>query len=78
MEKGKPTVNTISKKILAIIFILLIFFIGLGTSLRMMDGMGQVREQEGVQDTKAALDSLITDSFMNKTDWVSINGLFQR
>ena len=78
MEKGKPTVNTISKKILAIIFILLIFFIGLGTSLRMMDGMDQVREQEGVQDTKAALDSLITDSFMNKTDWVSINGLFQR
>lgn len=70
--------NTISKKILAIIFILLIFFIGLGTSLRMMDGMDQVREQEGVQDTKAALDSLITDSFMNKTDWVSINGLFQR
>lgn len=70
--------NALSKKTLAVIFLLVIFCIGAGTGIRSLADVRDIDTSDGIRKTKDRLESVISDDFQFKTDWININGLFQR
>ena len=70
--------NTISKKTLAVIFLLLIFIVGIGTGWNVWQAETGFSKAEGFKDLKTKIEGQISSNFQNKYGWVSINGLFER
>ena len=70
--------NSASKKILAGIFILMIFFVGIGTTIQAKEDLKDFDLKKDLQENKEQIESIISNDFQSKTDWVNINGGFQR
>ena len=70
--------NTISKKTLAVIFLLLIFIVGAGTSWNVWQAETGFAKAKGFKELKTKIEGQISSNFQNKYGWVSLNGLFER
>ena len=70
--------NSLSRKILSIIFVLMVFFFGIGTTIQAREDLIDLNPDRDLQKTRDRVESIISDDFQSRTDWVNINGLFQR
>ena len=70
--------NRISKNILTVIFLLLIFLVGLGTAWNVKQADTDFSAEKGFAGLKGQIEDVVTDQFERKTDWINVNGLFQK
>lgn len=67
-----------SNKIIAVIFLLLIFVFGVGTLLK-CDNLYQILiEKDEPFSPKVEIEQSLQDNFKSRNNWINLNGLFQR
>ncbi|NBI62469.1 hypothetical protein D3Z38_05190 [Clostridiales bacterium] len=67
-----------SNRIIAVIFLLLIFVFGIGTLLKCGDVYQMLIEKGGPFSPKTEIEQSLQDNFKSRNNWINLNGLFQR
>ncbi len=66
------------KRILAVGFILIIFFFGGTTMLKAKGKIIKAVREKPLNEIPASIDNTLTDKFSARNSWINVNGLFQR
>jgi len=70
--------NSIKNKIIAILFLIIIFLFGSGTLLKCTSDFKSIIHSTGILHCKAEIENSIQENFKSKNNWININGLFQK
>ena len=70
--------SSLSKKINAYIFILLIFTVGIATLYNARSDVKAMLRGEAKNGYRATVENSILNNFAKRTGWINLNGLFNR